>query len=762
MYSSKPRSHNFNYRITSFFLHNQRLTILTLFLVVFIGIVSTLYLRTTGFPSPRVPLLIVQTMYPGASSETIVKDITQPLEGAIKDIDGIETYSSRNMNSVSVIILNVHENADVDSVRNQVDSAVKSISLPTGVESPTVTVPNIMGPDHTITIAGNNLAEVYETLKKVRIDISELPETALVDPLKNVERVLVVTVDTEKARASGIRVSDIQRQLASIGESLPVTSEAVMDGQNKTVLTAISGKTIDDIKNIEFVVSQRPSTSSRLAQQGQIPIMQKYTLADVAAVTIDYRFVDDNQGMIALNVNGTGVVLPAVVLNIRATEGSDSAKYAEDIEHLLQSYENEHVQLVKEGEQPENTDKILIIENFTANKLNQEQVHEVVSGLVGSTLDTNGSIRHIGWLLGGIQLVFLIMLAFVSWRAALVAAFSIPLSLVFSNIYLYFTGNDLNTLVLFSLVLVIGLVVDPALVILESIQRKIDLGLRGKKAALAAIDDVGNGLFLATLTNIIVFAPFAVISGIIGEIFSYIPLTVIPATIGSYLVPLIFLAWIGGLILKPKKNKTNDEEKNLWGVARWLIQVNTRILHGSMFVRLIIIFIAFMLPLFIAGFYVSSERVKIVQFATNDTSDMLQLSGAFTPNTPKEQQYSFMQETLQIIADHAMVQQVYPNGDGISSMILLVPNEQRVKQKATTIADQLNESLDAVRNNFFDIRIQVISTGPPAADYEIAIAIKNNDPEILHDASIDVGKTLAQVCVVETQVSIEEHCTGEY
>ena len=152
------------------------------------------------------------------------------------------------------------------------------------------------------------------------------------------------------------------------------------------------------------------------------------------------------------------------------------------------------------------------------------------------------------------------MLALLSWRAALIAALAIPLSFFFSTITILATGNQLNTLVLYSLVLVLGLVVDPAIVVLEVMQRKIDDGLPGFKAAIVAIQEVGGGLFLAVLTSIIVFIPFGVVSGIFGAIIAYLPLTILPALVGSYVVPLIFLSWLASHFLKRSRTSRRHHE----------------------------------------------------------------------------------------------------------------------------------------------------------------------------------------------------------
>jgi hydrophobic/amphiphilic exporter-1 (mainly G- bacteria), HAE1 family len=112
------------------------------------------------------------------------------------------------------------------------------------------------------------------------------------------------------------------------------------------------------------------------------------------------------------------------------------------------------------------------------------------------------------------------------------------------------------------------LVTDPVLVILESIQRKFDKGDTGLHVIDDAISEVGSGLFLAFLTNTIIFAPFLLVSGIFGQIIKYIPTTIVPAAFGSLIVPLVFVPVVAYNFLKPKKGASNNEQDNLWFIAK--------------------------------------------------------------------------------------------------------------------------------------------------------------------------------------------------
>lgn len=733
---------NLNSRIAAYFLNNNRLTLLALGLLVILGVGTTALLRTTGFPEPEIKVAFVQTVYPGASAETMAETVTTPIEGSIKDVSGVKSYQSTSNNSVSVIRIDIDESADADTVRNKITSSISTIDFPNGVQTPEVNAPEVSGPDLIISVAGENLNDVYTVADSMRADLAEIPETASVEPFVELERRLVITVDQVAMAASGVTTAEIQQQLDGFDEKIPVVSNVEINDENHSILTATSSATINDIRTLSLQTIQGSTVE----------------LGSIADIKVEYAFADPQVPYIAVNAGGEAIVVPALTFAIKASRDADLGSYTRSVEDLLRSYDS--ATYIERGHETNDTSKPWVMIHNTAQEFSDQQVSEVVSGLIGGKLDIAEPWGNIGWILGGIQLVFLVMVAFVSWRAALVAAISIPLSLIFANIYLYFTGNDLNALVLFSLVLVIGLVVDPALVILESIQRKIDIGLKGKAAALAAIDDVGRGLFLATLTNIIVFLPFGLISGLLGEIFSYIPLTIIPAVIGSYLVPLIFLAWLGGLVLRPGKRNSNNEEQNLWGAARWLIAVNMHILRSPIIVRAGIILLALVVPLVVTAWYFTSGNMKVVQFASSTNADYLMLEGQYTDTSTPQERSQLMHDVTQRIAENENVLQVFPMASGINYFVTLKPAKDR-----DTYSDEINQeiltSIEEFRSDFFDIGLKVNSVGPPTSRFSVAISIAEPDADTRKTTAIDIGKALYTVCKTDDGISVKEDCSGD-
>ena len=746
---------DFNYYIAKFFLNNNRLTILALFLLVSVGIGSIFLLKTTGFPSPEIKIAIVNTIYPGASSETMVKEVTQPLEAAIKDVDGVVRYSSNSSNSVSTISVSIDQKANSSTVKNKIESALKSVKLPENAESPSLISPDISGPDYIFSVASEDKAKMYNVFENIKKQFVALPETSKVQTVVNLEKKIIVSLDQQKLTLAGIQTSEIQQKLKSLGESLPVISGVDLNSQSTSISTSIKGQNLETIQNLQFTPS---AAAAQFAAQAGITVTP-ILLKDISNIETKYEFTNKNDTIYAFNYQDQSKIKPAIIFTVKSAKDTDQAKYSSKLEEIIKKQENIVFAKSNDVSSKYDPNKVLVVENLSVSETNKEQVDEVIGGLIGGPLKIDGFGANLGWLLGGIQLVMLVMVAFVSWRAALIAGISIPLSLAFSTIYLYLIGENLNTLVLFSLVLVIGLVVDPALVMMEAIQRKIDGGLVGKEAVLEAVRDVGPGVFMASLTNIIVFLPFGVMSGILGAIFAYIPLTIIPATIGSYVVPLVFLAWMGGLILKPAKNSKGSEEENLWPIARWLERANYKILTGSRWVRMVIIVAGLIVPITVSYALVSSEKIKVVQFASNDNGKQIQVSGVFLPSSTAEERLKITADILKIATENKDVLDSAPFGNGFSYILNLKSTNQR-SQKTSLIAADINQKLqEKIANKMFDLKTGVIQNGPAGAGYQVSVAIKTEDLDKLKVASAEVARVINLVCKKQdNSIKIEENC----
>lgn len=743
----------FNYRIVKYFLDNFKITILTLLLLLLVGGIATLNLKTTGFPSPNIGIVVITSTYPGASSDTVLKDVTKPTESIVKSLEGIENYSSTSNNSFSNVVLTLKADTNYETIQNKVSSQINSLSLPNNVTT-TVSSPSIGGADFIFSMYDQDPSRLFNAYQEVKTLIESDNNIKTIKQINELNQEVVITLDRQQLAQKGLDINAIQTSIKSLGEGFPVTSNLNLSEQKTALVVNYSNK--KDYLSLEELII--PSKSGFLK------------LKDIAKISINYNNKDDKVSIIGIREEDKIYTGPALTFSVNLNKGADSEVFLKNFKTEI-----EKAKLTIFNQKKDN--KVVIVNNFSVTKNNKEQVDEVVSGLIGGELAiSNKTLAKVGYLLGGIQLVFLVMMAFVSWRTAVIAAISIPLSLIFTNIYLYFTGNSLNTLVLFSLVLVIGLVVDPALVVLESLQRKIDAGIKGKKAALLAVTDVGGGLFMASLTNIIVFAPFGTISGILGQIFGYIPLTIVPATIGSYLVPLIFLTWLSNKFLKPSRKAQHliaknlspeeierdlhkNEVNNLWFLAKKVMSLNKIILHSPWFVRFGIIALTLGLSITVTFVYFGNGLIKQVQFSSPVNGNNLSLNIAHKSNLLEQDKNRITQDIVNKIMEYPEVLAIHPFEN---TYRIELKNAVDREGTSTELASKISKDIVRVYGGqVFDLGVKVLGNGAPASDYQVQIAIASDDQTKLKNTALDIASTVKKLCEDSSKkITIEDNCNA--
>lgn len=735
---------DWNVKIARFFLSNSRITLLTFIIFTLLGAVSFFGLKTTGFPNPELKFAIIRTIYPQASAQTVLEQVTSPIETAIKSVQGIERYTSNSADSVSLVTVTIESKAKTDDVINKISTAIATAKLPTEVEKPIVQVPSVGGPDLIFTIFGDTPSKTYATQEAFLTKAKEIEQTNNVEVLNQITKVIEIAYNADELAQKGWTEQDLTNAISNSNQTLPVALNQLVDGKKVNIVTNVSARSVEDIKNITLKKQISPQSPA-----------QENRIGEIAEVSEAYR--QSRETVTGIRLEENTLIDQTITLNIKAKEGTDLGKYYKELHQKIKDIAD--TQIAEEAKVIKKEKPVILVENYSVNTQNQEQVAEIITGLIGGPFKIDNQIlAQIGWIFGALQLVFLVMLVFVSWRAALIASISIPLSLLASMIYLYFTGNSLNTLVLFSLVLVIGLVVDPALVVLEAIQRKIDSGLKGKDAALEAVRDIGPGLFAATLTNAVVFIPLAIVSGTLGQIFSYIPTTILPALVGAYFIPLIFLTFIGASFLKRAKGKTDDEEKNLWPFAQWLIRLNTNILRSSAWLRLSIIVLITALSIFITGSLVGSGKITFTQFAASSDAQFLSLSITTPNNLTKLEKNTAYAETFNKVFKNENVVSIFPIQN--QYLVTLKTKADGRSVKADSIAKSINNELQFLKP-ITDAKVEALQNGPPAGDYQVQLAVKTNSFEKGSATSEVLTQIIKSACVNDKREFLFENCENK-
>lgn len=710
---------DWNAKLVKFFFENGRLVWLIIIILIIGGIASLLSLKREGFPAITIKTASIQTLYPGASSLEVESKVTKEIESAIKEIKGLKDFSSVSQNSFSYVIVNFDESVNIDSATQDIQNKISTIkgNLPKEAEQPKISTFNTGGPTFVYAVTSEaSIEELNNDSQAVTDELESLPEIKKAS-FNDIKENIYIELRIKDMENNGIPLAIVSQILQANNVTLPIGTEEI-DGKNLSITSYGSFKSISDIENL--IVGFNPNTYSVVYLKDVANISKKNekdTIINRFGYLKDGKLVTQNTKLISVEI----------------TNSADVIKTKETItKHFADAQ--------KEGKI--NKDLVLLPVYDQAEQT-KEQIDEILDASIGS--------RNNWYLLGGLQLLFIAMLLLVNWRAALVAALAIPFSLAFTFISLKLTGTDLNTMVLFSLVLVLGLIVDPAIVMIEAIQRYRDLKYSSKEAVIESGRRYGASLFMAVLTSLLVFIPFGVVSGYFGEIIKYIPLTVIPALLASYFVPIAILPYLTKKTLKKYKhdelaNKFGEDE-NLSGFAKLIMKLNTWILDKRwrqwliLFVSIVLIVLSIML--------VTSGKIQVVQFSKPADNMMLQIKATYNQGLTFSEKDKNANEIEKLVLREKSIKDYFYLDQNQNYFWLFIDlkdknDRKEASEKSAEIVKRIKADIGNV-SGFSDITVDEVVTGPPGGDYQINVQLATNDLGKLEIAAKNVGDYLKEL-----------------
>lgn len=463
--------------------------VLSLLIAVF-GYIAFERLPLRELPDIDPPVVSIEADYPGASAAVIETQVTKPLEDAISGIEGIDTIDSRSRDGSSSISITFKLSRDIEAAANDVRNAVSRTqqNLPEDVDPPEVRKAEA---DSSPILFLNLSSPVRE-----RMELTDYADRFIVDRLSTLDgvaqvrafgerRALRITLDRVALAARGLTVSDIERALRAENVELPagrIESEA----RNLTVRVERGYRTEEDFRAL--VIGR--GTDGHLIRLGEV--------SDVSIGPIDRR--TDFRG------NGRPQVGIGVIKQSTANQL--------DVARAVRA----EVDKIRAG-MPEDMQFVIAVDYSV---FIEESVFEVYVTL-GIT----------------VALVILVIYIFLgNVRAAAVPAVTVPVCLLGAAILLNLAGASINLLTLLAMVLAIGLVVDDAIVVLENIQRRVDLGEPRTVAAMRGTRQVGFAVIATTAVLIAVFVPIVFLEGTVGRLFSELGITLGAAVAISAFVAL--------------------------------------------------------------------------------------------------------------------------------------------------------------------------------------------------------------------------------
>ncbi len=508
-------------RITAGAIRRYPMIFAFMVIITLVGVNSYLSLPRESSPDIKIPFVLVMTPYSGASPEDVENLVTRKLERELKGLADLEEMTSTSVEGASSILLEFDPSIEMSDalqkVRDRVDLAKPELPDDPREDLMVMEISSDDWPIVQINLAGDldpaDLKEIGEDLQE---EIEQVRGVLEVDLTGGVEHEVRVDVDPERLAFYNLSLIDVQ-------DAIMLQNTTIPGGELELGLYKYQVSVPGEVERVEeildFVVNVGAPT----------PVYVR----DVADVTFGIR---DRETI--SRVNGR----EAVILSVKKRSGENIIEIVDEVKTILAEAEPllpEAVEVTIVGDQSKD------IRNMVT-----ELENNIISGLI---------------------LVVAVLLLFLGFTNSLFVGVAIPFSMLISFIVLRAMGLTLNMVVLFSLILALGMLVDNAIVIVENIFRHRGQGKGADEAARYGASQVSGAVIASTLTTLCAFGPMILWPGIMGEFMKYLPITVIITLASSLLVALVFNPVLCARFMQVPKTSEKKE-----GVGDRLIGIGLR------------------------------------------------------------------------------------------------------------------------------------------------------------------------------------------
>lgn len=488
--------------------------VIVLFTILILGgLFSYSQLGYELIPKFETNVITVSTVYPGASPSEIENTVTKKIEDAIASLENIKKIDSKSYESLSIVSITLTSNANVDNSMNDAQRKINAVlsDLPDDADPPSLTKFSLSDlPIMTIAANGKmDEAAFYDLIdKKIAPVLSRVQGVAQVNIIGGQEREIQVNLDATKMQGYGLSVPQVQQIILTSNLDFPTGN---IQTREQKILIRLAGKykNVNELRNL--VVSSKNGIQIRLQDIADVQDTQK--IAEKVAR------VDEKS---------------AIVLQIVKQSDANAVAVSEQLVQTIAALEKDY---------KVNELKLAIAKDSTI-----------------FTLEAADSVLHD--LLIAVILVALVMLFFLhSIRNSLIVMISIPASLIATFIGIYLLGYTLNLMSLLGLSLVVGILVDDAIVVLENIYRHMEMGKSRIRASYDGTAEIGGTVTSITLVIVVVFLPIAMSTGLVSNIITQFCMTVVISTLLSLLASFTIIPWLSSRFGKLE----HIEGKNLFG-----------------------------------------------------------------------------------------------------------------------------------------------------------------------------------------------------
>src|SRR3569623_686894 len=633
-------------KLAGLFVRRPVLAVVSNALIVVGGLAAFLGVEVRDLPQVDQPVLTINTQFDGASADTVDREITSSIEGAVARVQGVTGISSSSSYGRSQVTLTFSDGTNLDSATSDVRDATARLTnrFPDGVDAPTIVkadanAQSIMQLSVTsATLSRDDLTNLVDN--QISEALAAVPGVADLQIYGEQAKVFSIDVDQNKLAAVGLTVGNIQQALSTIAFD---TAAGTINGanQNISVRALAEVTTPEDFENII--------------------INGKTRLGDVA--TVVFGPANSSSGLHSDGKSGIGIGI------VRAAQ-SNAVLISEGVSKAVAQLEST---LPKGVDIKISSDDSIFISGA---------LHEVE--------------RSLG--LAVVIVIAVIFLFLMDWRATLVPAISMPAALIGTVAGIYIAGFSLNILTLLAIVLATGLVVDDSIVVLENIVRRRGMGAGPRAAAVLGTQEVFYAVIATSLTLMAVFVPISFLPGQTGRLFREFGFTLAMCVARSCVVALSLGPMLASRFLKEHDHRIHHNPVAAFG--RLLAGFYKPVLPFCLDTPLVVIVIAVLFAgsaLFVFG----SIRQELTP-PEDRAAIMIRVSA------PPTVSLDFTQTQMQKIED--AVQPLGKSGEGISTFsvsgfgsntssgfitLTLAPWDKRVRSQQA-IAAQVNQILQFI------------------------------------------------------------------
>jgi hydrophobe/amphiphile efflux-1 (HAE1) family protein len=665
-----------NWNISAWSIRTPVPSLVLFMVLIALGYVSFGQLAITRFPNIDLPIVQVRVYQSGAAPSELEVQVTKKIEDAIAGVNGVKHQTSAVTEGSSITTIEFRLEVNQDRALNDVKDAIARIraELPRTIDEPIITRVEIEGlpiVTYGASAAGMTPEELSWFVDDVVVRaLQGLKGVAQIERFGGVEREIRVALDPDRLLAFGITAGDVNKQLRATNIDL-AGGRGEIAGREQAIRTLAGKQSVADLA----------ATSIVLPRGRKVRLDELGTVVDSTAEQRTFAALDDR---------------PVVAFAISRAKGASDVVVARDVAKAIEGLRKAHPNV-----------ELKLIDSMV----------EYTLGSYHATMKT---------LLEGAVLAIVVVLIFLrDWRATLIAAIALPLSIIPAFWAIDAAGFSLNLVSLLAITIVTGILVDDAIVEIENIVRHMRMGKSPYRAALEAADEIGLAVIAITFTIIAVFVPVSFMGGIAGQYFKQFGLVVAFAVLFSLLVARLITPLLSAYFLR---TSPHPDQEGL------LLRAYTRLVRWSVAHH----YRAVALGLTIFAASIGSFYLLPAGFLPADDQSRLLLAVELPPGSLITDTRTLTQSIAGKLRERPEVQRVFVNGGRVlgsgaevrkaTLVINLVPKEGR---KLTQ--DQVRAAIGTSMVDIPDIRfwflkdngqrqLQLVASGRNGADVSRAAA----------------------------------------